>query len=106
MNFIKRLIVSFIKRIISGFVIAALFVASYFLIKDYVIAHFYPENTNAVIILTVAYVLVFFYLFINTPMKYAFIVTAFFGLGNDLAKELVMHAATHSVEEEISSRHS
>lgn len=43
----------------------------------------------------------FFYLFINTPMKYALIVTAFTGLGSEIAKELAVDAAKKSIEDEL-----
>lgn len=101
MRFIKRIIISFIQRIIMGFIIAALFVASYFFIMEYIVGGFTQENMKPMLIVTGVYVLLFVYLFINTPMKYALIVTAFTGLGSELAKELVSDAAMKSVEDEL-----
>lgn len=101
MNFIKRVIALFVLRIVVGFIIAGIFIVSYFLIMDVVVSSFADENMTGILIVTSIYILAFFYLFINTPMKYALIVTAFTGLGSEIAKELAVDAAKKSIEDEL-----
>ncbi|MDN4080097.1 hypothetical protein QYF52_19310 [Paenibacillus polymyxa] len=86
MNFIKRVIALFVLRIVVGFIIAGIFVFSYFLIMDFVVGGFTEENMKGIVIVTGIYILAFPYLFINTPMKYALIVTAFTGLGSEILR--------------------
>lgn len=68
---------------------------------DFVVGGFTEENMTGILIVTGIYILAFPYLFINTPMKYALIVTAFTGLGSELAKELATDAAKKSIEDEL-----
>jgi|GEM_PF-7035628 len=101
MSFIKRVIALFILRIVVGFIIAGVFVLSYFLIMDFIVGGFNEDNIKGFLIVTGIYILAFFYLFINTPMKYALIITAFTGLGSELARELATDAAKKSIEDEL-----
>ncbi|ANS76483.1 hypothetical protein AWM70_19460 [Paenibacillus yonginensis] len=101
MNFIARVIAQFIGRIVVGFIIVGLFIVSYFLVMDFVVGGFAEENMNGILIVTGIYISAFFYLFINTPMKYALIITAFTGLGSELAKELATDAAKKSIQDEL-----